>query len=100
MPLAVLEAMSCGKPVIYGRVGSASEIIRDGINGVLCNIRDSEDLYEKLLFLIKNPELRKKIGDAAHETIKRKFNQEIFFRKNIEFYKECITRKQIGQKYH
>jgi glycosyltransferase involved in cell wall biosynthesis len=91
---ALLEAMACGKPVVYSKVGSSEEIIQDGINGILCNIRDSEDLFKKILWLIENPEQRKKIGNLAFETIRSQFTQNIFLKNNIEFYKDCISRKK------
>lgn len=91
---AVLEAMACGKPVVYTRVGSAKEIITDGINGILCNIADYEDIYIKILYLIENPELRREIGQSAFITVKNHFNQDVFLENNINFYRECISLKK------
>lgn len=47
-PKGVLEAMACGVPVISTRVGQASEIIRDGVNGRLVAVEDSDALADAL----------------------------------------------------
>ncbi len=68
--LAVVEAMAAKKPVIVSRRCGASEIIEDGVNGLLVNHADSEDLAAKVERLIGDPELRKKLGENAQNYVK------------------------------
>ncbi|MFH1283570.1 MAG: glycosyltransferase family 4 protein [bacterium] len=73
-PISVLEAMSEGLSVVVTPVGALQEIIKDGVNGLFAKIGDPDDLKEKILFLAKNSELRKQIGDNNLALIKSKYN--------------------------
>ena len=66
---AVLEAMALGKPVVASRVGGLREAIKDGDNGFLVDPGDPQALANKLLTLVHDDVLRKKLGQAAKETV-------------------------------
>jgi len=82
-PMIVLESMACGTPVVGSRVGGTVELIEDGENGLLYEPGNAEDLAEKILFLLKNPEEYSKISKYARKIVEEKFNIGIFV-KNIE----------------
>lgn len=65
MSLVVPEAMASGLPVLTTRTCGMQDIIEDGINGVLVPPRDSGLLAEKIRSLLKDPELRARLGKAA-----------------------------------
>jgi len=67
-PLALIEAMAYGCPIVSTSVGGIGELIYDGVNGMLCQPRDPSCLAEKINCLIENPELRKKLGESARNT--------------------------------
>ncbi len=67
LPIAMLEAMSYGRPVVVTPVGGIPEAIEDGVNGLLCMPRDPECLARKIGSLIENPALRLKLGCAARK---------------------------------
>ena len=64
-PMAVVEAMAYGCPIVATRAGGIPEIIEDGTNGLLCNPRDPADLAQRLCALIADPALRRILGLAA-----------------------------------
>jgi len=74
MPNLILEGMALKKAVISTDVGGSKEIIEDGINGFLLKYGDKKGLVEKILFLYKNPEIRKKMGKEGHKIVKGRFN--------------------------
>jgi glycosyltransferase involved in cell wall biosynthesis len=60
--LALIEAMSYGKPAIATRVGGIPEIIEDGINGILVSPKDHKALANALIDLLSDKSLRKKLA--------------------------------------
>lgn len=58
LPTVVLESMACGKPIIGYRHGGVCEMVKDGFNGYLAEVRDTEDLSKKINKLIIDKSLR------------------------------------------
>jgi glycosyltransferase involved in cell wall biosynthesis len=85
-PLSVLEAFSAGKPVIAANVGGLPEIVEDGVNGLLFKMGDADDLSEKILHLISNPNKRKEIGRKARETVVSNYNLELHYKRIMTLY--------------
>ncbi len=69
-----LQYMALSIPTIMSPVGVNSDIIEDGVNGLLAGSVD--DWVEKLSLLIENEELRKKLGKAGRETVVRDYSVE------------------------
>lgn len=67
-PKVLLEAMSCGLPVIGTRVDGIQSILKDNVNGVLC-ATDSQSIHKTILDLLQNPEKQQRLGIAARKTI-------------------------------
>ena len=68
-PNVVLEAMASGLAIVASNIPSVSELIRDGHEGILFNVGQSEDLYQKLKHLLENPDEREKMGNKARQAI-------------------------------
>ena len=64
-----LEAMSAGKPVIACLGQGIDEVIEQGVNGCLIRADDLQGLTDTLVRLLQQPEVRRKMGDAARRTI-------------------------------
>lgn len=79
-PLVLLEAMSCGLPIVSTRVGAIPEIVRDGADGFLVDPRDAVGLAERLKLLLKDAELRERLGQAAHSRHAGDFELRVFER--------------------
>lgn len=88
MPIALLEAMASGIPVIVSNIKGNNEIIIDGVNGFLFSPNNYQELKEKILLLIKNKELGKKTSLKAKEDIKKRFSKERFQNETMKIYKE------------
>lgn len=72
--LSTMEAMSCGVPVITTRVGRLKEYIKNGINGIFFEKRNSQDLARKIEKMMRAPKLRQKIGRNARKTALKEFD--------------------------
>jgi glycosyltransferase involved in cell wall biosynthesis len=65
--IVIIEAMALGKPVIAGDAGGPTEIITDGINGLLTPYGDSEALAIAILRYLDEPEFAQNVAIAARQ---------------------------------
>lgn len=77
-PTTVLESMSFGKPVLGTNVGGIPEMIEDCITGYLCKRDDSDDLAEKIIYMIEHSNELLILGDNAKLAYENKFTEEAF----------------------
>lgn len=88
--LVLLEAMACKVPVVAFSVGGIPEIMENGTQGFLATPYDIDELAEKILILLKDKSLRKKLGHAGFIQAKNfQIQQNISHIERI--YKEVIT---------
>jgi glycosyltransferase involved in cell wall biosynthesis len=80
-PLKVYEYMAAGLPVVASRVGQLEELIRHGVNGLLCPPGDGAALAAALAELRTDPALRLRLGQAARATILRGHTWEAIARR-------------------
>lgn len=71
--LTVTEAMWKNKPVVASNIGGIPLQIADNKTGFLCNPNDYDHFAELIVELLREPQLREKIGVAAHENVKKQF---------------------------
>ena len=67
MPVALLEAMAAGLPVIASNISGSAELIEHGKNGLLFESENHIDLAEKILFLYNNREEMKRLAQNGYE---------------------------------
>lgn len=68
-PVAVLEAMSAGLPVIASRVGGLPEVVAEGVTGTLCPVSDVEAWADALAFYLRHPEAAGQHGRAGRQQV-------------------------------
>ena len=86
LPNAIIEAMSSGTAVVSTEVGGTSEIIDDGINGILVPPGDPVALSRAILELSRDTEQRHIMGQAARTEIERTYDLEICARAYDDIY--------------
>ena len=96
--IVLLEAMACGKPVVAFANQGYKEFLR-GKKGerFLAKPRDFQDLAQKLEILIKNPKLRKEMGEWGIEEA-QKYSWSKIADKVLDFYQICQKAKQKKKK--
>ena len=72
--------MACRKPVVATRTNGPSDYVRDGVTGLLCEIRNSRDLADKLERLAADPALAKRMGQSGYELLQREFTEADYIR--------------------
>jgi glycosyltransferase involved in cell wall biosynthesis len=73
-PVAVMEAMAAGLPVVCSVIGGTPDMIENEVDGVLVAQGDEDTLAATLRRLEEQPELRKKLGRAARARAERQFD--------------------------
>jgi glycosyltransferase involved in cell wall biosynthesis len=92
LPIAVLEAMAMGIPVIATNVVGNSEAVVDNVNGYLVPAKNPSALAEAIAGLIQNPESRMRMGEAGKKRVERVFDPKRFVLQHQEFYKKLLGR--------
>ena len=80
------EAMASGKPMVGTRVGGIPEIILDGVTGFVVDRRDSAAMAARILDLLRDQDLRGRMGEAGRATVCEKFNLKHNVAQLIELY--------------
>jgi len=91
MPLALLEAMMAGLPVVATKVGGVPEAIEDGVNGLLVAPSAVDDLASALGRLAGDAELRLRLGEAARRTARERFDAKGMVRRIESLYLESVA---------
>ena len=91
IPRAILEAMACGKPVVATNVAGIPEAVRDGETGFLVNVGDYESLAQKVIKILKDDELRRRLGANARKHVEEEFNYDKIIPKLVEIIRDLVT---------
>jgi len=79
--IVYLEANACGKPVIAGRSGGTRSAVQHGVNGLLVDPLNVEDIVEKTTLLLTDKRLAEKMGKTGRRLAEKKFNYSIVAKK-------------------
>ncbi len=71
--VSILEASACSRPVVVTRIGGLPEVVSEGRTGFLVRPRDPGDAAQALERLVLDAHLRKRMGDAGREHVRRSF---------------------------
>lgn len=88
--LTITEALWKGAVVVAGNVGGIKLQIKDGVNGFLVN--SSFEAAQKIVYVLKSPEIREKISKNAHEFVKDKFLLPHITLNYLRLFKELLQR--------
>jgi glycosyltransferase involved in cell wall biosynthesis len=90
---ALLEAMACGVPTVVTRVGGNPEAIADGENGFLVPVEDDAAAADRLLSLLRKPQLGTQIGDRGRHSAQTRFSADAMIDKLIGVYRDLLAER-------
>lgn len=88
LPLSLIEASSCGRPIVTTDVPGCREVVVDKLNGFCVPVKNVEALENALSALILDKELRIAMGAKSRERALAFFSKENIIKKNLEVYTE------------
>ena len=87
---ALLEAMVMGVPVAVSDIPTFRDLIKEGENGVSFRVNNPEDMAEKVLYLMKNRDMRQQLGRNARTTALERFTLDTMLDKTLDLYNEVV----------
>ena len=85
MSNVLLEAAAIGRPVITSDIHGCKETVDAGVSGLLCKVKDAEDLYQKMRRMANMSRAqREKMGLAGREKVQREFEKNMVVGKTMD----------------
>ena len=88
VPKVLIEAASCGRPIVATDVPGCREIVIDGSNGILIPVKDVDALVLAICKLLESQELRRRMGQAGRQLVREKFSLDKVIRETLAVYAE------------
>jgi glycosyltransferase involved in cell wall biosynthesis len=93
MPMAVLEAMAAGLPVVATPVGGIPELVKHGVSGLLVPVGDAEALAEALSALGQDAGKRHRMGAAGRAAYEQRYTEAAVWPKWEALYDSLLRRQ-------
>jgi glycosyltransferase involved in cell wall biosynthesis len=93
--IAFLEAWASRKPVIGSKIGATPDVINDGIDGILVQFDDIEEISNAVIRLLNKKKLRKKLGQTGYRKIKKFNTWENIAKSTNKLYQEILKSNEI-----
>ena len=91
MPNVILEAMSSKRPVITSRLGSLAEMVLEDKTGLFFEVKNCEDLADKIKIMLEDPSKTKNMGEDAYDYVKTYHNPENHINELKKLFQNIIS---------
>ena len=92
--LSIVEAMACKKPIIATNIWALNAIVQSGVNGILVNPKDVQDLAQAIRRILKDKDFRERIGEGGQRTVEERFTLERMVHELEALYLEVFQNKR------
>ncbi len=89
-PIAVLEAMACGKPIVATRVGGVPELVIDGETGIVVTPGDPEAIAETVLYFLNHVEKVNEMGSKGRLRAIERFDLSVCTKRHEQIYTNIL----------
>lgn len=91
LPNTLLEASSCGLPIISTRVGGIPEVVMDAETGILVDAKDDDALAKAIVTLLSSSKLCKEMGSHARNKCQHRFSSNNELQNWVDYYSTIIA---------
>ena len=91
LPMAILEGMASGLPIIATSVGEVPSVVRNGETGILLPPGDARALASAIVDLWRAPEKRRCLGSAARNLVQSEYSAERMVNEYLSVYREALA---------
>jgi glycosyltransferase involved in cell wall biosynthesis len=95
--IVILEGMASGKAVVTSQTGPGPELIEDGVSGLLCDPHSPASIADKVIRLLKDASLRRRLGSQARLRVVQQFSTGALVERNEAFYSRCVPANSGGR---
>ncbi|NQT06429.1 MAG: glycosyltransferase family 4 protein [Candidatus Omnitrophica bacterium] len=95
-PISLIEAMASSKPVVATGIGGVSDVVVNDDTGLLSPSGDVEGFSDKLLKLLRSPDMRIEMGKRGKAAVSERFSKERLFKDIEALYEEELIRRGIS----
>jgi colanic acid/amylovoran biosynthesis glycosyltransferase len=95
---AVIEAMSCGLPIVTTSCGGMGEAVTDGVEGYLVPVRDADAMAAALARLAEDPDLRRRMGMNGRRRVLAEFTLERQVTAFVELFRNVVRGHTVRQR--
>lgn len=94
LPMALLEAMASGAPVVATEVGAVPKVVLPGKTGMLVHPGDADELVKAIACLVRDPVLRDRLAQNARQQIREQFSSQVMTANYCRVYEELIEKER------
>lgn len=96
LSMALIDAMAMSKPVVATTAGGIPEVMVDGETGYLVPPRDHRAMADRLVFLLKHPAARQRMGQAAYARVRDNFSEDRMIDETAAVYEQRAGRRRAA----
>lgn len=96
-PNSLIEAMAAARPVVATPVGGVTDVVADGVTGLLVPVDDAVPLAGALQMLETDPLLCRRLGEAGREAVRKRFHQNVVIERLSVLY-ELLAEGRLAAK--